>query len=237
MDILTIFVALIIACIPAIVWLTFFLKEDANPEPRRLLIYIFSSGVFISAIVLLLQFILQNSAFVSQKNGLIALVSFAFIEELFKFIATYASVRKDASFDEPVDAMIYMVVAALGFATVENIFVFANFFLDIYSVISVSEIFELAVIRFIGASLLHTLASALVGYYWAKGHISKKNIIFIPIGIITATLIHTAFNRLIVIFQNQNLLIYPSLFLIAVALIVLIEFEKLRSMKIPFSQK
>ena len=45
----------------------------------------------------------------------------AFVEELAKFLMMFFLLRKNFVFDEPIDALIYSVVIALGFAFVENI--------------------------------------------------------------------------------------------------------------------
>ena len=123
------------------------------------------------------------------------------------------SKRKD--FDEPIDAMIYMIIAALGFATVENI----------ASVARATNGFELVTLRFLGATFLHTLSSGLLGYYWALGLLRKTVISFLAAGWFVATLLHSIFNALILIYGP----VYPvTIFLVFIALFVLSDFEKLK---------
>ena len=45
----------------------------------------------------------------------------ALVEEVVKFMAIRFMILNDPEFDEPVDAMIYMITASLGFAAIENI--------------------------------------------------------------------------------------------------------------------
>jgi len=72
-------------------------------------------------------------------------------------------------FDEPTDAMIYCIIAALGFASVENLMIlFKISFPDFGQAIGIMGF------RFLGATLLHTLASAMVGYWLARGLLETK---------------------------------------------------------------
>jgi protease PrsW len=203
--------------LPSFVWLLFFLKEDLHPEPKRLIIYVFSLGALSTIPVLLIQLGINSFLNVIALTAPSVLV-LAFTEEIFKFFAAYFGVRKNPAFDEPMDAMIYMVTAALGFATIENLFIVSNI-LSTAGLASLLAALNVLLLRFIGATLLHVLASALLGFYWAK----KK----IAAGIIIATAVHGIFNYLIVIFPNNNLF-YASLFLIIPAFFVFQDFERLK---------
>ena len=123
--------------------------------------------------------------------------------------------------------MIYMIAAALGFATVENIFIISTT-LNSFSLADITQTISTISLRLIGATLLHALASALVGYYWALGILRKSLFSYVTIGIILATLIHAVFNYLVLSFQ-ENLLIYPSLFLLTAAFFIFNDFEKLKT--------
>lgn len=223
----SIFFAIAAACVPAIVWFAFFSQQDLHPEPKRLIIYTFTAGVFVSVIVLAIQFGFQNILPESPDMLFPSVVILALIEEVFKFFAANWAIRRDPAFDEPIDAMIYMIAASLGFATVENIFVLMGSFSEISSSPFLSAL-ETAGLRFVGATLLHVLASAMVGYFWAKGRMRKNEGAYIAIGITIATFVHGIFNYLILSFQNKNLLIYPTFFLLFIAFFVMSEFEKLR---------
>ncbi len=168
---------LILGLLPSLAWLIFFLKEDVHPEPKKIIFKVFISGFFITFIVIAIQFLFQdifNSYKIADGNPF-SLFSFALIEEVLKFVAVYFVVRKCRFFDEPVDAMIYMIVAALGFAMLENLAI-------MFSVTQISEAFGVITVRFVGATLLHALSSAIVGYWWAKGLIAiqKKRGLNLP---------------------------------------------------------
>ena len=136
-------------------------------------------------------------------------------------------VRKSRFFDEPIDAMIYMITAALGFAMVENIAV-------ALSTSNIQEAISAMTLRFVGATLLHVLTSGIIGYYWAKSLILKNQFLVIgrwPLiikGLILASLLHMIFNYLILVSKEQ-ILIYPTIFLIIIALFLFWDFEKIKN--------
>jgi RsiW-degrading membrane proteinase PrsW (M82 family) len=214
-----ILLAIILGILPSLVWLFFFLQEDIHPEPKRLILKTFCIGGLMALPVVALQLLTQDAiTFFNFKNIIISIIALALIEEVFKFIAAYWTTYKNPEFDEPIDAMVYMITAALGFAMVEN------------SLIMGSAIaFDTIALRFIGATLLHSLASGLLGYYWALG--IKKNFLIpnLSFGLFLATLVHVIFNYLILKFQS-NYFIFPGLFLTLAAVFVFIDFEKLRKM-------
>ncbi|NCO44562.1 PrsW family intramembrane metalloprotease [Candidatus Wolfebacteria bacterium] len=211
--------------LPSFAWLIFFLKEDVHPEPKKMIFKVFLSGFFITFIVIAIQFLFQNifNFYKVADSNPFSLFVFALSEEILKFIAVYFVVRKSKFFDEPVDAMIYMIVAALGFAMLENLAI-------MLSIIKVSEAFGVITIRFVGATLLHALSSAIVGYWWAKGLLSIKRGLAmgaqIAKGIIIATILHTFFNYLIM--TSKDAVVYPVIFLTIVAMFIFWDFEKIK---------
>jgi protease PrsW len=223
MVILSVLGIIVATIMPALIWLFFFLKEDVHPEPKKLIVYVFGIGALVSLPVLLLQISFQNIIGNGPETAIFLVIGLAFIEEFFKFIATYFAIHNDPAFDEPVDAMIYMITAALGFATVENFFIIGNTLHSAQLILSI----ETLSLRFVGATLLHALASATVGYYWARGHRERFLSVSLVGGVIFATGIHTVFNYLVLRFQDSNLL-YPTIFLIIITVFILADFEKLK---------
>ncbi|MBI5733028.1 PrsW family intramembrane metalloprotease [Candidatus Jorgensenbacteria bacterium] len=229
MVIITLIFTLVAALVPAMIWLVFFLKEDVHPEPRRLIIYTFNVGILVSLLVLAAQVIFQNTIGTLFESTIVAIIGLALIEEIFKFLAAYWAVHNDPAFDEPIDAMIYTIAAALGFATVENFFIFANL-ANATDILVIPNILRAVSLRFVGATLLHVLAAALIGYYWALDHRRGPFTKMVVVGLLLATFIHAVFNYLILKFQAVNLL-YPSLFLIIATFFILNDFEKLKTIK------
>lgn len=192
---------------------------------------VFMAGALMTIFAAVIQFLLQK-IFISFSSSFFV---FAIIEEVFKFLAVYLVVRKSRFFDEPIDAMIYMITAALGFAMVENIAV-------ALSISNIQEAIGAMTLRFVGATLLHALTSGIVGYYWAKSiiynaklrmyanaaNLKTNNWVLIFKGLVLASLLHMIFNYLILISEEQ-ILIYPTIFLIIIALFIFWDFERLKA--------
>ena len=214
--------AILLGLLPSFAWLFFFLKEDIHPEPKKVIAVVFIAGIFSTFFALGLQFALRSILNSAQINNysIFAFFGFGFIEEALKFSAAYLIIRKKVCFDEPIDAMIYMITAALGFAMLENIAVLSN-------LKALSDAFSVITLRFVGATLLHALSSAIVGYYWAKSLLKIGNWkLEIFQGLAIATLLHATFNYFILI--SKEIIIYPTIFLIIAALFVFWDFEKIK---------
>lgn len=212
--------------LPSIIWLIFFLQEDRlKPEPKQLIFYTFFLGSF--SVLVAYGFQVFFNSYLAPQIGIreYTFPSFLFlggIEEILKFGVVYIMISKRKEFDEPIDAMIYMMTAALGFSAVE----------DIASVLGADELKEFGstlptiTLRFIGATLLHALASGTTGYYWGKALIRKKDYIkLIGFGLILAILLHAIFNYLIMETGPAG---WAIIFLIFVAFFIFQDFEKLK---------
>ena len=136
---------------------------------------------------------------------------------------------KDKDLDEPIDAMVYMVVAALGFATAENIFFSSSAFAD-------SAILGIGVIsaRFIGSTLLHTLSSSIVGYGMALNmHSFPQKRLFLMVSVfIEAILLHALFNY--VILSTKNILGFVASIVLLIVFFIFINmaYKKIRKMSL-----
>ena len=215
--------------LPGFAWLIFYLQEDLHPEPKRLIAVTFIVGSAAAFFALGLE-LLTNSALAAIGIGYLGAVSLfvlAFVEEGVKFAAAYLVVHKNKAFDEPVDAMIYMVVAALGFATVENIGALTGGTQNQLAL--VSTIFAAVSLRFVGATLLHALCSGLVGYAWARGIRNMSVLPHVVVGLTIASALHAIFNYLII---NHGNIIYTAIFLLVIGFFVLGDFEELRWKKL-----
>lgn len=210
-----------IGVIPSVVWMAFYLQEDIHPEPKRMLAFVFAAGALGTFLVVGVENVFHRilPAFIGPYD-LPSLLGLAFIEEAFKFLIVFLAVRKSKEFDEPIDAMIYMITGALGFAAVENIGAIAGM-----PPLLTGAATEVLVLRFIGATLLHSLTAGLIGYVWALGILRAKEWRYIGIGLVAGTALHLAFNYLILKFDPE---VYPTLFLAAFAFFILGDFEKLR---------
>jgi len=202
--------------IPALIWLMFWLREDSKrPEPRGLIMLTFVAGMI--AVPLVIPF--QKWTFIAGDQSLTFLI-WAALEELFKFGAAYFIALRRKEDNEPIDPLIYMMTAALGFAAMENtIFIFQPLLQGNFT-----ESLITGNIRFIGASLLHTISSATVGiamglsFYKGRG-MKKLDLI---LGLLLAIALHTAFN-LFIIKENSGTT-FATLGFVWIAIVVLMLF-------------
>lgn len=221
----SIFLALLGGLIPALIWLSFWLREDVrHPEPRRFIALSFVLGMV--AVPLVLPF--QRIAFTHITNPLWLLVAWAAIEELFKYGAAYIGGIGRRVADEPIDIVVYMISAALGFAAFENMLFLLNPLLEGNIALGILT----GNIRFIGATLLHTLASGMFGAIMAFSFYRTRRIReeHLAGGLFLAIALHTVFNYFIMVHGSQGL--FPVFFGVWIAIIVLIFiFEKVKRIR------
>lgn len=219
--------AITLGIVPSLVWLLFFLQEDRkNPEPKRLIISTFLLGMAIPFVVLKVQVLFADfsGSFGIREFSPFSIFWLAGIEEFFKFLAVYLWVSKRKEFDEPIDPMIYMIVAALGFAAVENIASASQ---------SIAG-FELITLRFVGATLLHSLSSSLVGFYWAMAIVNKTGVFKgILTGLFYATLLHSIFNSMVLIFGPA---FHVTMFLVFIGFFILKDFEQVKRLRVALTR-
>lgn len=214
----------ILGFLPSIVWLLLFLTKDPRPEPKYLIIKVFLFGIIIAPVVVLIEAAISEAAELSfLPRAAIFFTLAAFVEEYMKYWVVKSSVLDKPDFDEPHDSIIYMITAALGFAAMENILiafkVYPEGFAATLGVIS---------LRFTGATLLHALASGIVGYFlglaWFFYHFKKQLVFF---GLIIASLLHLTFNYLIFL-NPAAALPGNTVLLLGMLVSLLILFDKLK---------
>ncbi|MEK7142544.1 MAG: PrsW family glutamic-type intramembrane protease [Patescibacteria group bacterium] len=208
--------------LPSLFWLWFWLKEDNHPEPCFALISAFVSGMIAVPLAIFLEYLVS---FPLGLTGGLSLFAWAFIEEILKYLAMKKNSFCKKCFDEPVDAVVYMITTALGFASLENTLFIIKTFND-NGILSGMNIGNM---RFLGATLLHTASSAIVGAFIAFSMRKKKKKLTrnTIIGIILAGLLHFAFNYIIMRSDGGNILkvLMPLWFVIIVLIFV---FEKVK---------
>ncbi len=212
--------------LPALLWLSYWLFEDRkSPEPKKYIFFAFLAGMaVVIPIVLPLEKLAESQALLVgyPRNGLLVLLFWALIEETFKFAAAYVAALHWRVFDEPVDAVIYMITAALGFAALEN----TLFLADLLRQGHIQEFITTGTLRFVGATLLHTLSSGTVGLliafvFFKKPAIRRRAAV---VGVILAASLHTMFNFFILAKGGSaTFVVFLTLWLGIVALLLFIE--------------
>lgn len=212
--------------LPAIVWLIFWLREDkSSPEPKRLIALTFVLGMVSVVMVLPFQQIVDKQF---PGMAIAAIVLWVILEEVFKFIAGYMGGLSSVEDNEPIDPIIYMITAALGFSALENaLFIFQPLLLNDT---------ELSIItgnlRFVGASLLHVVSSGIIGVSigFSFYQNTSKRITVVSLSIVLAIIFHLAFNLLIIFMGETGTLLALGMVWTGVV-VLLLAFEKAKFLK------
>jgi RsiW-degrading membrane proteinase PrsW (M82 family) len=217
-----VFLSLLAGVLPALFWLWFWLREDKkNPEPRGLILKTFLAGM----VSVFPTYLVQQAFSGHVRYEYLIIFIWPFTEEIAKYVAAYLSAMRSKDFDEPIDAIVYTITAALGFAAAENFFFLVKPEFSILSLITAN-------MRFIGATLLHLLTSATVGSFLAlnfyKDRIHKQ--IGLIIGLLTATVLHSLFNIFIIRDNGGNIFsVFTILWILTVGLLLFC--EKIKNLK------
>ena len=194
--------------LPALAWLYFLLKEeDRCPQPRWAVWLAFIAGMIAVPLVLPLQNLSCNewavNAYRACEGGQTALlghkvlIAWAAIEETAKYAlaATLVMWRRTAVRNS-LDIVITMITVALGFAALEN----ALFLIHPFSEGNLWQALGLGNLRFIGSTLLHVVASSLIGFALAFSYKASRPLrtLAASIGLILAIALHGAFNFFII---------------------------------------
>jgi len=183
--------------LPSMIWLWYYLRKDPHPEPRRMIMKVFFWGmlsalpaIFIEKGISMELYKLPFSP--SLIVFLNTLLGAPLVEETLKYLVVRGEVEKSDDFNEPVDAMLYMIVAGLGFAASENIFVF----LQQAPSFPFQDTLLLLGLRFIGAVFLHALCSAIVGFWLAISfsRYRRERLRTVGLGLAIAICLHALFN-------------------------------------------
>jgi protease PrsW len=213
--------ALLLGFLPALFWLWFWLREDkARPEPGRLILTAFIAGIAVVPLVLPVQ--RYASEHFSGQN---LIFIFVVVEEVLKYSAALLVVLWNKAVDEPIDCIVYMITIALGFAALENALFIFNPLADGELVTSI----QTGNFRFLGATLLHVLASGTVGVMMALAFYKKKaaRILYATIGLCIAIVLHVLFNFFIMTDNGETVL--GVFFAVWMGIIVLfLVFEKIK---------
>ncbi|HYV90787.1 MAG TPA: PrsW family glutamic-type intramembrane protease [Chitinophagales bacterium] len=162
-----------------------YVKDKYNREPRLLLILSFILGMIA---IIPAYFIEQTGAiFVLEGTSTEMTLVFAFIvvgatEEGCKFFMLRVYSYRKRDFDEPFDGIMYSVMIAMGFATLENIMYVSQF--------GIGNAF----LRMFTAVPAHAVCGIIMGYYagLAKFNLNAKPLLFR--GWFYAMLLHGAYD-------------------------------------------
>ena len=220
---------IVFGILPSLIWLNFYLRRDVRPEPKLMILKIFCYGMLATIPAIFLETaIFGEFSKLNFSSSVIFILNIflgvALVEESLKFLAVKFGVLKNPEFDEPVDAMIYMITAALGFAAVENVLILLN-------LKPLSEIFGVSLFRFLGATFLHTLSSGICGFFIGLSFFNTKGRgKLVSLGLVLAILLHGFYNFYIMKGEGSLKILIPFLLLTIAAIFVSFGFKKLRKL-------
>ena len=221
-------IAFLAGLIPALFWLWFWLREDVRkPEPYFLIAITFIAGMAVVPMALPMQKLaLELYAGMNitlGENGL--MLVWVLIEEILKYAVALIVIFWNREVDEPIDMVIYMIVIALGFAALENaLFIFNPLMAGDYINSALTGSF-----RFLGATLLHVLASGTVGVILALAYYKSRLVQLLAgtVGLFIAIVLHALFNFFIMGASEETIL-GVFLFVWMGIIILFLLFEKIK---------
>ena len=216
--------AILGGALPAILWLWFWLyQEDRDdPEPVGLIAISFILG----GIIVLVAMWMEKYSMGFVKDNTTQIVVWAGIEEILKMIGVTFIIFGNNIIKRPIDYPMYFIATALGFAAFENVL----YLIKPLSANNTAVGMLTGNLRFLGSTLLHAIASSMIGSALGLSFYLRQNrIIYLLIGIASAIALHSVFNFFIMKGSGENFISVFG-FLWVVAIINILIFEKLKRM-------
>ncbi|MBL8792716.1 MAG: PrsW family intramembrane metalloprotease [Planctomycetia bacterium] len=177
--------AVVLAVLPALLLVWYFYAHDRRPEPHRVLITTFLLGV--AAVLPMLGWglllerwhtPLTNPFAEAVLLGLLIVVP----EELLKFAVLMGYSVRHAAYDEPMDAVVYGAVAALGLACLENVLFVLH------------GDWTTALLRGLTTVPFHAALGAILGFYVGQEHFVAGKGRYVLRGLLLVMLIHLVYD-------------------------------------------
>lgn len=174
---------LVIALVPAAIWLIFFYVQDRlEPEPKRYVVGVFILGALLASAIgtpvvnelFRVKEWLYDSPMLQLVGGILII---GFSQEFLKYAAVRYTLFDSVEFDERIDGVIYGTAVGLGYATMLNIhYVLSNAGVDL----------SVGVIRVVITALAQASFAGIVGYFLAQEKFEGKPMWWMPCGLALA---------------------------------------------------
>ena len=221
--------AILGGALPAILWLWFWLHEEDRERsaPRGIIALSFILG----SIMVVFAIWMEKYSLNFVDNHTTQVIVWASIEELLKLLGVVFILFNTKIIKKPIDYPMYFIACALGFAALENILYLLHP-LDVSGTIVGILTGNL---RFLGSTLLHAIASGMIGSALGLSfYLKQYRAIYLIIGILCAIILHSIFNFFIMKGSGENFLsVFGSLWVVTIINILI--FEKLKRMGNYFS--
>lgn len=206
---------ILVVVMPMLFWLWFFRYQDrAEPEPKKLIIKVLLSGIFVVILASVAESFIENTffpeismkmsklggdsldAFLSSPEAMFGFLAIYFlagpIEEFMKFFILKWIIYNKKEFNQVADGVIYGVTIALGFSFIENSVYFINTLSEVDYFV---DFLAIVMLRGVITTMLHVVATAIMGLYLGRAKFSQGNReVTIFKGVFIASMVHGAFN-------------------------------------------
>jgi RsiW-degrading membrane proteinase PrsW (M82 family) len=208
--------AIVTGVFPTFLWLWFWFNQDEKPQTAGFLSLMYILGMVCIFIVLPFKGVIENSG-LEQKEYLLA---FAGIEEIIKVLITALVVFRPKFIKKPTDYTLFLVTTALGFSALEN----TLYLIEPITKNNLSFVLFTGNLRFIGATLLHTICVAIVGIMigiaWTDSKFMKAMHGLFGLGL--AISLHAIFNYFILVNTTRSIMIgLAGLWFIGIIVVVI----------------
>jgi RsiW-degrading membrane proteinase PrsW (M82 family) len=191
-----IIVGVILAIVPAVLWLMFFYLQDRlEPEPKHEVFKVFIVGLALASAIgipLTDQVFRVHDWLYRSSTSLVmgAIFVIGAVEAFIIYLTVRHFIYDSDEFDERTDGMVYGTAAGLGYATALNV----QFILGSGgAALGGAEVFIAEV------ALAHAAFAGVLGYFLGRAKLERERIWWLPIGLLLATLL----NGLFIIVRSQ----------------------------------
>lgn len=235
--------------LPSLIWLFYYLRKDLHPEPKAMIVKMFLYGMAVTIPALFLEIGLSETLNETQylavfyspeispylpmiMNIVRWFLVIALVEEVCKYLAVKLFLFHNDALDEPLDLMLYMVIGALGFTALENILYLFSPIDGLSFDVVIKTAVTISFMRFVGATFLHTLCSALIGYFMALSSLRNKHRFRLTVlGIFLATLLHGLYDFSIITLHAPLNFLIPLAVIIMMAVFIFYDFDEIKKVK------
>jgi protease PrsW len=205
------FALLALAVAPGLAIAFFIYSRDKEKEPGYLLRKTFLWGMLSTIPAILIEQRWHSFGFDKTADlgdtAFYALIVVALSEEIAKFFFLRRYIYRHKEFNEPFDGIVYSVMIALGFATLENIFYAYSYGI------------ETTIWRMFTAVPSHAADGIIMGYFVGMAKFkSEKRTLYLALGLFGATLFHGAYDFSLMQSNWPEFRMAGALFTLAVAI-------------------
>lgn len=211
----------LLAIIPAAVWLVFFYRQDRlEPEPKTKIAQVFLLAFLLADVigwrVVNEWFSIRDWASNNTITSLLAsILVIGFVLQGIAYLAVRLAVYTTPEFDERMDGIIYGNVAGLGVATLFNLR---------YVISNEGVALGPGVVQVVTTALALASFSGVMGYFMAEAKFERKPAWWVPAGIALAAVLNGLFSWLIGEVSAAGLTVQPWRSLVMGLIVALLVF-------------